>query len=138
MPLSQAKVKSVLSGDTLILTSVNNPNQERTLSLAFVSAPRIRREGDEVSTFTLRGRCKLRFRLPHPKAPSYASQLTHLLQAFAFDSRDFLRRLVVGKVIQFQVLYSIPTGVKRDYGVVMLQGGQKLPQAAVSEGWVSL
>lgn len=52
MPLSQAKVKSVLSGDTLVLTSVNNPNQERVLSLAFVSAPRIRREGDEVS-----GRC---------------------------------------------------------------------------------
>ena len=49
MPVSQAKVKSVLSGDTLVLTSVNNPNQERILSLAFVSAPRMRREGDEVS-----------------------------------------------------------------------------------------
>lgn len=49
MPISQAKVKSVLSGDTLVLTSVNNPTQERTLSLAFVSAPRLRREGDEVS-----------------------------------------------------------------------------------------
>ena len=49
MPISQAKVKSVVSGDTLILTSVNNPSQERTLSLAFVSAPRMRREGDEVS-----------------------------------------------------------------------------------------
>ena len=48
MAISQAKVKSVLSGDTLILVSVNNPNQERTLSLAFVSAPRLRREGDEV------------------------------------------------------------------------------------------
>ena len=48
MPVTQAKVKSVLSGDTLILTNVNNPNQERTLSLAFVSAPRMRREGDEV------------------------------------------------------------------------------------------
>ncbi len=47
--LLHAKVKSVLSGDTLILTAVNNPKSERTLSLAFVSAPRIRREGDEVS-----------------------------------------------------------------------------------------
>lgn len=53
MPISQAKVKSVLSGDTLVLTSVNNPDQERTLSLAFVSAPRLRREGDEVSTSLL-------------------------------------------------------------------------------------
>ena len=49
MPINQAKVKSVLSGDTLILASVNNPTQERTLSLAYVSAPRLRREGDEVS-----------------------------------------------------------------------------------------
>ena len=44
----------------------------------------------------------------------------------------------MGKVIQFHVLYNIPTGVKRDYGIVMLQGGQKLPQIAVSEGWVKL
>lgn len=49
MPISQAKVKSVLSGDTLILVSVHNPDQERTLSLAFVSAPRLKRDGDEVS-----------------------------------------------------------------------------------------
>lgn len=48
MPVQQAKVKSVLSGDTLVLTAVNNPQNERTLSLAFVSAPRLRREGDEV------------------------------------------------------------------------------------------
>jgi staphylococcal nuclease domain-containing protein 1 len=47
--ISQAKVKSVLSGDTLVLTSINNPTKERTLSLAFVSSPRLRREGDEVS-----------------------------------------------------------------------------------------
>ena len=53
MPISQAKVKSVLSGDTLVLTSVNHPTQERTLSLAFVSAPRLRREGDEVSVSLL-------------------------------------------------------------------------------------
>ncbi|KAL8827940.1 MAG: hypothetical protein Q9191_002886 [Dirinaria sp. TL-2023a] len=105
MPISQAKVKSVVSGDTLILTSVNNPSQERTLSLAFVSAPRMRREGDE---------------------------------PYAFQSRDFVRRMTVGKVVQFKVLYSIPTGVKRDYGTVILQGGQSLPEAAVSEGWAKL
>lgn len=49
MARMEAKVKQVLSGDTLILHNIKNPSQERTLSLAFVSAPRIRREGDEVS-----------------------------------------------------------------------------------------
>lgn len=42
------KVKAVLSGDTVVLTSPVNPKQERTLSLAFVGAPRLKREGDEV------------------------------------------------------------------------------------------
>ncbi|KZF22963.1 hypothetical protein L228DRAFT_210766 [Xylona heveae TC161] len=105
MPLSQAKVKSVTSGDTLVLSNVHNPSQERILSLAFVSAPRIRREGDE---------------------------------PFAFESRDYLRRLLVGKVIQFTVIYTVPTGVKRDYGLVFLPSGHTLPELLVSEGWLRL
>jgi hypothetical protein len=44
----EARVKSVLSGDTVVLSHVTNPSQERILSLAYVSAPRLRREGDEV------------------------------------------------------------------------------------------
>lgn len=52
MPL-EARVKSVLSGDTLVLTHVTNRSQERTLSLAYVSAPRLRRDDDEVSRLLL-------------------------------------------------------------------------------------
>jgi staphylococcal nuclease domain-containing protein 1 len=61
-PLLQAKVKSgtflpfaansVLSGDTIVLVGKPRPDgkppTERILSLAYVSAPRMRREGDEV------------------------------------------------------------------------------------------
>ena len=46
--------------------------------------------------------------------------------------------MTVGKVVQFTILYSIPTGAKRDYGTVYLQTGQSLPDAAVAEGWVKL
>lgn len=60
MSVSQAKVKSVLSGDTLVLVSVNNPNQERLLSLAFVSAPRFQRDREEVGYL---GSCTI---LPNP------------------------------------------------------------------------
>ncbi|MCJ1474012.1 hypothetical protein MMC13_002670 [Lambiella insularis] len=108
MSIHQAMVKSVLSGDTVILTSTKNPRQERTFCLAFVNAPRLRREGDE----------------PH-----------------AFESRDFLRKLLVGKVVQFQVLYNIPlssSGQLRDYGTLVLQSGQTLPRLAVAEGWLKL
>ncbi|EEA23920.1 hypothetical protein TMatcc_006991 [Talaromyces marneffei ATCC 18224] len=97
----EARVKQVLSGDTIVLGHVTNKGQERTLSLAYVSAPRLRKEGDE---------------------------------PFAFLSREFLRELLVGKVVQFQVLYSVPTG--REYGVVKLPGTEaSLPELAVQEGW---
>lgn len=41
-------------------------------------------------------------------------------------------------MIQFTVLYSIPTGTKKDYGNVILQGGERLPEACAAEGWVKL
>lgn len=51
MAALKAVVKSVVSGDTIVL---RNPNgtQERTLSLAYISAPRLKREGDEVISNT--------------------------------------------------------------------------------------
>lgn len=58
-------------------------------------------------------------------------------QPFAFESREFLRRILVGKVVQFKVLYTIPT-TKRDYGIISLPGGLTLPDGAVAEGWVKL
>ncbi|KAJ5689195.1 RNA-induced silencing complex nuclease component Tudor-SN [Penicillium macrosclerotiorum] len=99
----EARVKSVLSGDTVVLSHVTNPTQERILSLAYVSAPRLRREGDE---------------------------------AYGFQSREFLRELLVGKVIQFHVVYTIPTGAKREYGIIKLPGfDAQLPDISVQEGW---
>ncbi|KAI9676051.1 MAG: hypothetical protein M1817_000794 [Caeruleum heppii] len=107
MTRQTAKVKSVSSGDTLILTSLNNASQERTLSLAFVTAPRLRKDGDE---------------------------------AFAFESRDFLRSKTVGKVIQFQVLYTIQSASSKpiELGRIWLQTGESFPELAVAEGWLKL
>ncbi|KAF7589943.1 hypothetical protein BBP40_003482 [Aspergillus hancockii] len=103
MPL-EARVKSVLSGDTVVLSHITNPGQERTLSLAYVSAPRLRREGDE---------------------------------PYGFQSREFLRELLVGKVVQFNVLYTIPSGAKREYGTIKLPTFEVLlPDISVQEGWV--
>ncbi|KAF2725264.1 hypothetical protein K431DRAFT_260888 [Polychaeton citri CBS 116435] len=102
--LLEASVKSVLSGDTLILR--NKAKQERTLSLAFINAPRLNQ--DEPSSF---------------------------------ESRDFIRKMCVGKTIRFTVLYSIPQkagGASREYGIVLLQNGQQLPDLIVQEGWAKL
>ncbi|KAK6864809.1 hypothetical protein PG995_001337 [Apiospora arundinis] len=98
-----AHVKSLLSGDTLILTSTNNPTLERTLSLAYVNAPHLRKEGDE---------------------------------PFAFQSREYLRALILGKPAKCTVLYSVPSG--REYGTVELQDGTQLPDELVKAGWVKV
>ncbi|KAJ8101808.1 hypothetical protein POJ06DRAFT_71423 [Lipomyces tetrasporus] len=64
-PLFAAKVKSALSGDTLQLTTVRPPQPgqvpaERTFSLAYVSAPRLKRdEGDEPFAFQSREQLRL-------------------------------------------------------------------------------
>ncbi|KAL2128028.1 hypothetical protein VTI74DRAFT_9838 [Chaetomium olivicolor] len=99
-----ANVKSVLSGDTLVLTSPNNPTAERTLSLAYVSAPRLSKDGDE---------------------------------PYAFQSREFLRSLAVGKPVKFSVSYTIPNS-GREYGTAVFQDGTELPEAAVKAGWLKV
>lgn len=97
-----ANVKSVLSGDTLVLTSTQNPTLEKTFSLAYVSAPRLSKEGDD---------------------------------PFAFQSREFLRNLTVGKPVKYTVAYTVP-GSGREYGSAQLQDGTELPDAAVKAGWL--
>ncbi|KAI8632899.1 putative transcription factor [Xylariaceae sp. FL1651] len=99
-----ANVKSVLSGDTLILASQNNPNAERNFSLAFVTGPHLRREGDE---------------------------------PFAFQSREYLRALTVGKPVQCNILYTIPTS-GREYGYAQLKDGTQLPDELVKAGWLKV
>ncbi|KAI5925869.1 tudor domain-containing protein [Camillea tinctor] len=113
-----ANVKWVSSGDTLKLTAPNNPNSiEKTLSLAFVTAPRLKREGED--------------------------------DPFAFESREYLRGLVVGKAVKCEVLYTInKTGNDdddsrngHDYGVVTLKRDDqelRLPDELVKAGWLKL
>jgi staphylococcal nuclease domain-containing protein 1 len=105
MVLHAARVKSVLSGDSLVLQSVANPERERTLSLAYCTSPHLKKEGDE---------------------------------QWAFESRDALRQLVVGKIVNFNVLYTIPN-TKREYGIVILPDSNiHLPEEMVKQGWLKL
>lgn len=98
------KVKSVLSGDTLVLVNPKNPALERTLSLAYVSAPRLSKDAEE---------------------------------RFAFDSREFLRALAVGKDVRFKVHYTVPSS-QRDYGTAELRDGTQLPDELAKSGWVKV
>lgn len=103
MPASQAKVKSVMSGDTVVLASVTT-GRERQMSLAYCTSPHMKKDGDE---------------------------------QWAYESRDALRELLVGKLVQFQVLYQIPN-TKREYGIIFLQDGRRIPEEMLKAGWLKL
>ncbi|ANB15882.1 transcription factor, putative [Sugiyamaella lignohabitans] len=95
-----AKVKSVLSGDTIVLIPPKGGDQERLLALAYVSSPRLNNN-----------------------------------EAFGLESREYLRKLLVGKTIQFKILYSING---RDYGDVISPVFSSLVEKVVADGIVKL
>ena len=119
MAVLSGTVKSVLSGDTVILT--NPKGLERTLSLGYITAPRLKREGDEVSSLLL----------------VRISSMLISLQPFAFQSREFIRKLLLAKLASFEVFYSTTT-TKRDYGKIKLPDGTQLPDLIVEEGWAKV
>ena len=52
-----------------------------------------------------------------------------------------MRKQIVGKVVQFEIVYKVPGATKdsaREYVTLFLQTGARLPQLAVSEGWVKV
>eukprot|EP00762_Andalucia_godoyi_P002922 ANDGO_04131.mRNA.1 Staphylococcal nuclease domain-containing protein 1 len=128
MSTGTAIVKSVLSGDTLVL---KHPSQkiEKLLTLTHLQAPRFGSRGGPAS--------------------SEVGMAGKTDEAFAWESREFLRKLVVGKQVKFTVLYQNPNA-KRDYGTVQLlgataseagsgpgdEGGDDVSVRLVQSGWV--
>ncbi|KAJ3417103.1 hypothetical protein HDV05_006962 [Chytridiales sp. JEL 0842] len=111
----RAIVKCVLSGDTVILRGkpVNGPPPEKTLSLANLIAPRLGTPSD-----------------PTKEEPG------------AFQSREFLRKLLVGKEVAYKIEYTTTTN-NRDFGSLSLQppgveGETSVAKLLVKGGWVKV
>ncbi|KAM0934780.1 putative micrococcal nuclease [Dioscorea sansibarensis] len=54
-------------------------------------------------------------------------------EPFAWESREFLRKLCIGKEVTFRVDYTVPS-IGRDFGSVFL-GDKNVATLVVSEGW---
>lgn len=108
----KAIVKSVISGDTLILRGRTGPQgqspKERILHLADVVAPRMGNQTRED-------------------------------EPWAFESRDFLRALAVGKEISFTSTHSFPSNddVTRDFGTAEI-GGVDVASEMLKNGWAKV
>ncbi|KAG2043573.1 transcription factor [Suillus americanus] len=108
----KAIVKSVISGDTLVLRGRTGPQgqspKERILHLADVVAPRMGNQTRED-------------------------------EPWAFESRDFLRALAVGKEISFTSTHSFPSNddVTRDFGTAEI-GGVDVASEMLKNGWAKV
>lgn len=112
-------VKQVLDGGAVVIRGKpnNGPPPERTLALADIEAPRMARR---------------------PNASGAAGTVD---EPFAWEAREFLRKLLVGKPIIGTVHHTVPSG--REYGSILV--GSDDPETAenvsvnlVSEGLVKL
>lgn len=101
-------MKSVVSGDTLVLVgkATNGPPPEITITLSYVQCPKIAR------------------------GPSQTDE------AFAWESREFLRALCVGKSVMFRVTQTV-SSINRIFGDVLLNG-IPVVKMVVENGWASL
>ncbi|KAL2918318.1 hypothetical protein HK105_202245 [Polyrhizophydium stewartii] len=107
-------VKNVVSADTVVLRGkpAGGPPPEYMFSLAYLSAPRL-------------GSAKE----PEKEEP------------FAFEAREFLRRLLVGKEVQFKVEYTT-TSNNRSFGSLQIRtpvlGETNVSKLLVKEGWAKV
>lgn len=137
----------MLSGDTVIVRGQpkNGPPPERTLSLAHLTAPRPARRPQGEATAEAKDEvwmiadrfCLTRTPLSHPFVPHLFSSLHKTTsppplflpinspfpsrQPLAWESREYLRRKLVGKAVTFYIEYAVPSG--REYGTVFLDEG---------------
>ncbi|KAI5319985.1 PREDICTED: staphylococcal nuclease [Prunus dulcis] len=106
MKYSHATVKDVRSGFCLVLLAKDKQlkvQPEKTFFLSWVSAP-ILGEGDD-------------FEGDEP---------------FAWGSREFMRKLCIGKDVEY---YVANTKTQGEYGAVKLEG-EDVAQSAISQGWL--
>jgi staphylococcal nuclease domain-containing protein 1 len=108
-------LQAVLSGDTVVLVgkATSGPPQEITITLASLQAPRISR------------------------GPQQSSE-----DPFAWESREFLRTLCIGKTVSFKIVYCV-TSINRTFGDIYFQNTSDehdaqpvcLSELVVAAGW---
>ncbi|CAI8619265.1 unnamed protein product [Vicia faba] len=103
----KGRVKAVPSGDCLVVVAVSTPKPGQTLP---------------ERTITLSSLI----------APRLARR-GGVDEPFAWECREFLRKLCIGKEVAFRVDYNVPS-INRDFGSVFL-GNQNVAMLVVSGGW---
>ncbi|KAI7860214.1 hypothetical protein BDC45DRAFT_600942 [Circinella umbellata] len=110
-PVHKAVVKNVLSGDTVILRGNPRPNGPPLERLLALSNVQAPRLGNKDRDD----------------------------EPFAFGSREFLRKLLVGKEVSFIPEYTITTTTpQREYGFIMTANGEQVAELGIKQGWLKV
>ncbi|KAL0718316.1 hypothetical protein Bca4012_067638 [Brassica carinata] len=113
----KGRVKAVTSGDCLVITSLTHnrpgPPPEKTITLSSLSAPKL------VSLL------------------KSAARRGGIDEPFAWESREFLRKLCIGKEVTFKVDYKVEAIAGREFGSVYL-GNENLAKLVVQNGWAKV
>ncbi|KAG1472107.1 hypothetical protein G6F56_001735 [Rhizopus delemar] len=107
--VNKAVVKNVLSGDTVILRGKPRSNGPPLERLLALSNVQAPRLGNT----------------------------TRSDEPFGFGSREFLRKLLVGKEVSFVPEYTVPT-TQREYGSIYLSDGSNVQELGVKAGWLKV
>lgn len=119
MTMHKGIVKQVLSGDNILIRGQpkGGPPPERQLALSNVAAPRLARRavGDSAETYD---------------------------EPYAWECREFLRKKLIGKEVQFAVEYKVP-GSGKEYGSIFVKSPttgeiENVTELLVSEGLVEV
>jgi staphylococcal nuclease domain-containing protein 1 len=120
----RGNVKAVLSGDTIIVVHLEKNQQgpplEREITISNITAPKLGRRKTQKNEATQD-------------------------EPFAWQSREFLRQLTIGKQVTYTIEYKAPAGQNnrsKEYGVVYLVGKgsdqETLAKLIVTKGWATV
>lgn len=120
----RGNVKAVLSGDTIIVVHLEKNQQgpplEREITISNITAPKLGRRKTQKNEATQD-------------------------EPFAWQSREFLRQLTIGKQVTYTIEYKSPAGQNnkvKEYGVVYLVGKgseqETLAKLIVTKGWATV
>ncbi|XP_073159229.1 ribonuclease TUDOR 1 [Henckelia pumila] len=106
----RGRVKAVPSGDTLVIMGNSKAEipPEKSITLSSLMAPKL-------------------------GAPHRGS----IDEPFAWDSREFLRKLCIGKEVTFKVDYTVAS-INREFGSVFLGDNINVALAVVAAGWAKV
>jgi endonuclease YncB( thermonuclease family) len=128
-----ALVKGVFSGDTILLQGLffHQLNSILFFSVSLNQCAVVTAGKAASATATAPER---QLTLTNITAPRFSRSKNVTDEPFAFESREWLRKKCLGKVVSFRVVHQHPSG--REYGIVTVDG-EDLASALVSAGWAS-